>query len=78
MKGKLLTALVVLALVFGTVLVACDDGSHVIIKDPEDGSKVTLDKYLLDGSDDIPDQYAPIVDPSGSGFNYDPSQEPQN
>jgi len=47
MKGKLLMALVLLALVLGTVLVACDDGQHVNISDPADGTKVTVDKYYI-------------------------------
>jgi len=55
MKGKLLTALVVIALVLGTVLVACDDGSHANIVDPEGsdpaaGTKVTIDKYYIPDS----------------------------
>jgi len=77
MKGKLLTALVVLALVLGTVLVACDDGSHVYVKDPVDGTKVTLDKYLLDGSNSLPADDAALVATDGSAFNYDPTQDPQ-
>jgi len=76
MKGKLLTALVVLALVLGTVLVACDDGQHVYVIDPTDQTKETLDKYLLEGSNNIPAEEAGIVNTDGSFFKYDPADDP--
>jgi len=45
MKSKLMIALVVLALVFGMVLTACDDGAALKIDDS--GDKTIVDKYFL-------------------------------
>jgi hypothetical protein len=47
MKLKLMIALVVLALVFGMVLIACDDGAYQTITVKDDGTETVYDMTLI-------------------------------
>jgi len=47
MKGKLMIALVILALVFGFVLASCDDGAFPKKSSSDDGKELVIDDQLL-------------------------------
>jgi len=66
MKGKLMIALVVLALVFGMVLAACDNGERPTIKQGE--HETILDIALL-GSVNADGKLIPLMDTTGASLD---------
>jgi hypothetical protein len=73
MKIKLMIALVIMALVFGMVLIACDDGDLPVIKDTE--NSITVDTLFLGVTVDKDGKLTPTTNDTFGVWYHKPAAE---